>query len=401
MLVFTNIALNEDFQEEGDEQLILEFGDGLNVGSQPTHTITVSESNLAPRLTVLVSQRGLALSNVAKDDGDIELRLQIDDPNLDDTHIIEWTIPTEYQAQVSGNQMVVVINPGNLTLPNTNRDVLSLSVEVTDSGEGSLTNTEIVHISILATQPALTTGDVDRDGLTDVEEGFVDEDLDGLPAYMDISDVTYIQPIHVNSAVTKFVETDPGLELSLGKYARLQQSDGVLLSEQEIKDTGLISADDIDHQDEYFDFEISDILPLGSSVNIVLPLQDNIPEFGIYRKYTNIQGWQDFVEDAYNRLASTVSANGVCPAPDSNIYSAGLTEGDNCVRLTIKDGGPNDADGIENGTIDDPGGIAVQSVNEIVKTIDPEKSSSGGVFTLNLGLLLLLLGWRSFLARPK
>ena len=71
------------------------------------------------------------------------------------------------------------------------------------------------------------------------------------------------------------------------------------------------------------------------------------------------------------------------------------------MRLTIKDGGPNDADGIENGTIDDPGGIAVQSVNEIVKTIDPEKSSSGGVFTLNLGLLLLLLGWRSFLARPK
>jgi hypothetical protein len=296
---------------------------------------------------------------------------------------------------------VVVIKPGNLTLPNTNRDVLSLSVEVTDSGEGSLTNTEIVHISILATQPALTTGDVDRDGLTDVEEGFVDEDLDGLPAYMDISDVTYIQPIHVNSAITKFVETDPGLELSLGKYARLQQSDGVLLSEQEIKDTGLISADDIVHQDEYFDFEISDILPVGSLVNIVLPLQDNIPEFGIYRKYTNERGWQDFVEDADNRLASTVSANGVCPAPYSNIYSAGLTEGDNCVRLTIKDGGPNDADGIENGTIDDPGGIAVQSVNEIVKTIDPEKSSSGGVFTLNLGLLLLLLGWRSFLARPK
>jgi hypothetical protein len=190
---YINIVLNEDFQTEGDEQLILEFGKGLNVGSQPTHTITISEKNLAPQLTVLVTQRGLALSNFAKDDGDIELRLQIDDSNPNDTHIIEWTIPAEYRAQVSANQMMVVITPSNLTLPSTNRDILSLSVELTDSGEGNLVNTKIVHIPILATQPTLTTSDVDRDGLTDEEEGFVDRDLDGLPAFMDISDVTYIQ----------------------------------------------------------------------------------------------------------------------------------------------------------------------------------------------------------------
>jgi hypothetical protein len=133
-----------------------------------------------------------------------------------------------------------------------------------------------------------------------------------------------------------------------------------------------------------------------------LPLQDNIPEFGIYRKYSDEQGWQDFVEDADNRLASTVSANGVCPAPDNNIYSAGLTEGDHCVRLTSNDGGPNDADGIENGTIDAPGGIAAQSATEIVKTLDPQTSStSGGVFVLNLGLLIILLGWRGYLAYSK
>jgi hypothetical protein len=175
----------------------------------------------------------------------------------------------------------------------------------------------------------------------------------------------------------------------------------VMLSEQEIKASGLISADDISHQNEYYDFEISDIQPVGSSINIVLPLQQNIPEFGIYRKYMVRQGWQDFVENADNSLASAVSVNDVCPAPNSNAYSRGLTEGDDCVRLTIKDGGPNDADSIENGTIDDPGGIAVQSVTDIVKTIDPEKSSSGGVFTLNIGLLLMLLVWRGFLARSN
>jgi hypothetical protein len=276
-----------------------------------------------------------------------------------------------------------------------------LSVEVTDSGSGTLVTTEVVHIPILATQPALTNSDVDRDGLTDKEEGFLDEDFDGLPAFMDISDVTYIQPIHVNSAITKFVETEPGLVLSLGKFARLQQSDGVMLSEQEIKATGLIIADTINHQNEYYDFEISDILPVGSSVDIVLPLQQNIPEFAIYRKFSAENGWQDFVENSDNSLASAVSVNDVCPAPNSNLYSRGLTRGDDCVRLTIKDGGPNDADGIANGTIEDPGGIALKSVDEIVKTLDPEKSSTGGVFALNLGLLLILLGWRSFIARSK
>jgi hypothetical protein len=343
----------------------------------------------------------LMLSNVAKDDGDIELRLNIDDSNPGDTHIIEWTIPAVYQARVSANQMVVVITPSNISLPITNSDILSLSVEVTDSGSGTLVTTEVVHIPILATQPALTNSDVDRDGLTDKEEGFLDEDFDGLPAFMDISDVTYIQPIHVNSAITKFVETEPGLVLSLGKFARLQQSDGVMLSEQEIKATGLIIADTINHQNEYYDFEISDILPVGSSVDIVLPLQQNIPEFAIYRKFSAENGWQDFVENSDNSLASAVSVNDVCPAPNSNLYSRGLTRGDDCVRLTIKDGGPNDADGIANGTIEDPGGIALKSVDEIVKTLDPEKSSTGGVFALNLGLLLILLGWRSFIARSK
>jgi hypothetical protein len=56
---------------------------------------------------------------------------------------------------------------------------------------------------------------------------------------------------------------------------------------------------------------------------------------------------------------------------------------------------------MENGTIEDPGGIAVQSVNEIVKTINPEKSSSGGVFVLGLGLLIILLGRRGFIGRLK
>ncbi|MDU0356418.1 choice-of-anchor U domain-containing protein [Paraglaciecola aquimarina] len=183
----------------------------------------------------------------------------------------------------------------------------------------------------------------------------------------------------------------------MGKYAQLQQSDGVLLSAQEITATGLIQADNIEHQNEYYDFTIHDILPVGRSVDIVLPLQQSIPEFAIYRKYTEAQGWADFVENAQNALASTSSVNDVCPPPSSNLYTADLTEGDDCLRLTIQDGGPNDADGIENGSIDDPGGVAVQKVEEIVKGIDPETSTSGGgALTINIGLLLIILAWRQW-----
>jgi hypothetical protein len=270
-----------------------------------------------------------------------------------------------------------------------------LSLKITDSGDGELSLTEFIHIPILTTQPRLTGSDTDRDGITDELEGFLDDDFDGLPAFMDISDVSYIQPLHVNAAITRFIETEPGLHLSLGKYARQQLSDGMMLSEQEILASGHIPADSISHQDAYFDFEIKRITPVGRSVATVIPLEDSIPEFAAYRKYTVAQGWQDFVEDGNNSTASALAINGVCPAPYSQSYQAGLTQGDNCLRLTIKDGGVNDADGVENGSIDDPGGIAIIAKKEIVKSIDPEKSTSGGVFIFNLGFLLLILAWRS------
>ncbi|MFT6898996.1 MAG: hypothetical protein ACJA13_003427, partial [Paraglaciecola sp.] len=330
--------------------------------------------------------------------GEIEITAQIIDSNLGDSHIISWNIPTRYQGEISANQQKVFIDPSNLILQQGDRDIISLSVKISDSGLGELSVTEFIHLPILATQPRLTTSDTDRDGITDVVESFVDDDLDGLPAFMDTSDVPYIQPLHVNAAITRFIETEPGLHLSLGKYARQQLSDGMMLSEQEILATGHIPADSINHQDEYFDFEIRQITPVGRSVSTVIPLQENLPEFAAYRKFTVAQGWQDFVEDANNTLASALAVNDVCPPPHSEIYQAGLTQGDNCLRLTIKDGGINDADGIENGSIDDPGGIAIIAKTEIAKGIDPVKSSSGGAFFVNLIFLLLILGWRGLYA---
>lgn len=132
-----------------------------------------------------------------------------------------------------------------------------------------------------------------------------------------------------------------------------------------------------------------------------LSLDKALPEFALYRKFSLAGGWQNFVENANNTLATTALNNGVCPPPHSIEYSAGLTPGHECVRLLLEDGGPNDADGIANGSIDDPGGIAVVPNDEIAKETDPEQSSSGSIFWLLFILVLTTFRSKYFTNKIK
>jgi len=332
---------------------------------------------------------------VAKDAGEAVLTLQINDSNVNDSHVIDWQIPDYLLAEISANQLQVFFQPATISLPEDNNGLVSLTVTVTDSGNtgnsGSepLSQTREFSFSLVDSLARLSTTDTDRDGISDSDEGYGDDDLDGLPDYLDTSTIGYLQPLHVNSSVVKLVETEPGLSLQLGKYAQLQASDGIQLSQQELDDTGLISADSLQHQNAYFDFTIDDITPFGRSVYIVLPLSQAIEEFAVYRKFSQENGWQDFVVNSNNSIFSSATVNGVCPPAQSELYTSGLTIGDVCLQLYIEDGGANDSDGIANGFIDDPGGIAVVSNETIATVTDPETSSSGSMSILILlGMLL-------------
>jgi len=92
-----------------------------------------------------------------------------------------------------------------------------------------------------------------------------------------------------------------------------------------------------------------------------------------------------------NAIASSEAVNGICPAPQSDLYQEGLIIGNICLRLLIEDGGANDSDGIANGVIEDPGGIAVVSNATIAKETTPETSSSGSfsIVVLLFGMLIL------------
>lgn len=123
----------------------------------------------------------------------------------------------------------------------------------------------------------------------------------------------------------------------------------------------------------YFDFEIHG-LNVGEQVQVVLPLTSGIPSSASYRKYMSNIGWEEFYVRGDDAVSSSPGlGSGICPSPDSNAYTSGLTEGNTCVRLSITDGGPNDADFSANGVIIDPGTVAVvQSSSQ-----DSLNSSSG------------------------
>lgn len=121
-----------------------------------------------------------------------------------------------------------------------------------------------------------------------------------------------------------------------------------------------------------FDFSISG-LSAGSSVKVVLPLSATIPANAVYRKKSASGTWGDFSSASGNAIASAAPISaGVCPEAGSSSYTSGLTVGNQCVQLTIVEGGANDADSVTT-TISDPSGVGVKGTPADLRT-----SATGG-----------------------
>ncbi len=107
-------------------------------------------------------------------------------------------------------------------------------------------------------------------------------------------------------------------------------------------------------------------------------------------------------------MQSAQKVNGICPGINSPVYSIGVIEGFDCLKLTLVDGGSFDGDGQVNASISDPGVIAIsidQDSNDNSGTQDtnPDTSSSsdnnekgGGIF-MPIFLLFILLIWIIYL----
>ncbi|MDB2664733.1 DUF5011 domain-containing protein, partial [Porticoccaceae bacterium] len=364
-----NLLVDEDL--EGQETIEISLGEPTNAvaGLSQQQVITIVEENVAPQLSFVVSQSNalgevVIGTTVAADGGDVRVTPLIEDPNLNDTHVLDWSdaLSSLPSALVDSETQSLSFSAATML------GVYSLTSTVTDSGNPPYDVSDTVSVNVIASAPVLADDeDTDGDGISDSEEGTGDSDGDNVPDYVDTVSESHILVMNNNNHT--FLASNPGIQLSLGAFSLAEGDYGASVSEDFLISQGVTADMGYDYPMDLVDFVATGAesgygYPFVFSYPVVYSLGENvIPENATYRKYMGDNlGWQDFVEDSANELRSTYAEQGACPAASADNYSAGLVAGHNCVFLLIEDGGPNDVDGEANGTLVDPGGVAVKYI---------------------------------------
>jgi hypothetical protein len=335
---------------EKDETMVVTLGESVNRGSKFSTEIVVSEKNIAPELSFSITQNGENRQMVSQAEGIVTVHAIVTDANPDDTDTVAWSGGS--LENTDNDEKTFSFDPQNHTVGS-----YKLTATATDNGEPKLSVTKDIFIDIKAAFAALSNAqDTDGDNIPDKNEGYGDDDGDGIPNYQDSQriETCNVVPETVDIQTRFLVEGEPGVCLRKGVVSANSVQGGLLLQETElVTDTVAQNIGGI------FDYIAYGLPQHGQVYNIVFPQLLPIPKGAIYRKLTARNGWKDFTVDADNRVLSAVGAQGYCPPPGDVIWVVGLQENSWCVQLQIQDGGPNDDDGIANGTIIDPGGVAV------------------------------------------
>ena len=340
-----SVNVFDDGITEADEELVISLDPSLNLSGQHETRVLITEANIAPQASILVTQSNELRSQVSKVDGKVYLKTLTRDANLQDNISEVWSTGSlVLESDEQGSYFdPSVLDEGNYLI----------SVVVTDDGIPELSTTVQLTLLVKSALPILSGDDSDGDLIPDDQEGFADTDDDGIADYLDAINECNVLQEQVSEQQTFLAESQSGVCLRLGNTALLSGSDGI-----EVQDNDLIDDLQADNFSGIFDFELVNLPKQGDSVNIVIPQILPIPTNAVYRKFVR-GSWQDFVSNASNSVMSTAGNPGYCPPPGAAEWQPGLTEGHWCVQLTIEDGGPNDDDGMANGAIVDPGGVAV------------------------------------------
>ncbi|WP_254663592.1 Ig-like domain-containing protein [Pseudoalteromonas sp. BMB] len=336
---------------EDNETIVISLSDSVNRGAKSTSTVTIVEQNVAPSLSAVVQQNGEERSLITASNEVVTIEAIVADPNPNDLVSVSWQ-PDAALVNTSSDPFIFEFNPANVPA-----GIYKVRVTAEDNATPSLSTSRNVFIEIVDSLAPLTGEDSDGDLIPDDQEGYADEDEDGIPDFMDaITDCNVVQEQALESSQF-LVEGDPGVCLRKGATVPQNNTGGLQLLETELP-----SDPNANNAGGLFDFIATGLPQPGDVYSIVLPQRKPIPLNAVYRKLIGGE-WQDFVIGEGNELLSTQGEPGFCPPPGSNEWSAGLSDGDWCVQLRIVDGGPNDDDGIANGSIVDPGGIAVPISN--------------------------------------
>jgi len=380
-LTFTNtnpqsieITLIEDALNEQTAVLALTSVSNVQA-SNDTVVVSAIEGNAAPNISLTLLQAGANIANISASNadeipyidatkGDVTVSINVDDFNSADTHDIAWP-NTAHALAASSTDGGFIFSPAQLS------GDFTLSVSATENNTTEKLSAQLAaDIRIIKDElPALISDvDTDGDGINDTEEGFKDSDGDGIVDYLDDNaDITQL-PL---AAEQKSLQTLASLTLSLGSVSINAQgvtAKSAIITQQELANN--VASGSADTTDSGYlpiegasllNFKIDGLANAGDTAPVVYPLPNDmvINADTEFRKYTPQTGWTTFVSDAENSIASaSTDETGNCPAPNSDSYFDGLSAGDSCIQLTIKDGGIYDADGLENSSIEDPGVLA-------------------------------------------
>ena len=349
---------------EADEVVIITLDDSVNVGAKSVFTLTITEDNLAPQASITVSQNNEQRTLIDKTLGEVVITSDVFDANNDDNHSYTWISVGGVLVDSDSEDTSFTFDPTNVA---TGQQTLSLNV--TDNGESSLSTVVFVYLDIVEALPTLTDIDSDGDLTPDNAEGYGDTDNDGIADYLDNNNSRCnIQTSEISEQELYLIETEPSICLRRGINTANNQSGALLLSVNEV-----INDNEAINVGGFFDFILSGLPIAGQSISLVLPQRLPIPENAIYRKLTSDNGWGEFAVDTNNYYSSAAGEIGYCPAPNDDSWTLGLTAGHWCVQLTIEDGGLNDDDGIANSRIVDPSGVAVFNNNNTLPEIMSEQ----------------------------
>ncbi|NKZ42433.1 Ig-like domain-containing protein [Shewanella algae] len=330
------------------KSLTITLDDGQNPGHNAATEIRISNNNLAPNLSLSASQQGEMRSSVSSSDGLVTVTAEVADPNPADNISLSWSSePAMTNLSTSANEFT--FDPATLA-----PGIMTLTLNAMDDGSPQLGSSKSLKLLLLAQLPALGETDANNNRLPDSAEGYGDPDGNGIPAYLQGDHPCNVIPEQLSRPNSYLAEAQPGICSRKGLLSLQRLDNGIELED------GSMLPDDSEGKivGGLFDFELEGS-EYGGNVSIVIPQVQAIPAQAQYRKYV-ASGWQEFVTDANNQIFSSAGEPGYCPPMGDASWQSGLTEGHWCVQLLIQDGGPNDGDGQANGTIVDPGGVAVK-----------------------------------------
>lgn len=218
----------------------------------------------------------------------------------------------------------------------------------------------------LVVSDAVAALDLDNNGLCDAiipAVEFVAERNTG-PISANIIDVDF--SYFLRTGQLSALQTEPD-SLSVS-YTLVQSAASVFApSETDIADS------DFGNLIPRLHFQVTNLSEVGDSISITIPFETlnsaSTPLGSVYRLLTNT-GWQNF-DTSTDQIQSATEA-----CDDSPAFLNGLNSDSLCIRLTIRDGGENDLDGLANGVIAHLGAPALEGAEPVdppdpVDPIDP------------------------------